>query len=86
MIPVFGSSYFILTMTGSFLGLEADWKDRLVFTPVGTNDPQQIYLVDKLIYAFPFHPLLGIACVISFLILTSLIILVVIKKFRHSKQ
>jgi hypothetical protein len=73
-------------MTGSYLGLEADWKERVVFTPDGVTTPDQIYLIDKLIYAFPFHPLIGTACIVSFLILIGIIIFAVINKFRHTKQ
>jgi hypothetical protein len=82
MIPAFGSSFFILSLTGSYLTLEPNWQEKVVFTPTETANPEQIYFVDKLIYAFPFHPWVGIACFLSFATIIGLLIYWIMKKVR----
>lgn len=43
---------------------EEDWKNQIIFTPKNTNEPQEIYEIDKFIYAFKIDPLLSVVCVL----------------------
>ena len=63
--------------------LEEDWKSRIVFTPETATEPQQIYDIDKFLYAFKYQPGISIICLISFFILIGLIMYSAVKKFRH---
>ena len=54
--------------------LEEKWKNHIVLTPVKETEPQQIYQIDKFIYAFKYEPMMSIVCVLSFLVIIGLII------------
>jgi hypothetical protein len=66
--------------------LEEKWKNHIVFTPVKETEPQQIYEIDKFIYAFKYEPMMSIVCVLSFLVIIGLIIFWFSRKFRHKTK
>ncbi len=66
--------------------IEEDWKNDIVFTPEKTIEPQQIYEIDKFIYAFKIEPMLSIVCVLSFLMIIGFIVFWISKKFRHKTK
>ena len=66
--------------------LEENWKSHTVFTPEKATDPQQIYEVDKFIYAFKYQPIMSIVCVLSFLVIIGLIVSWFRNKFRHKTK
>lgn len=66
--------------------LEEDWMTHIVFTPKSSTGPEQIYEVDKFLFAFSIQPLLSVVCLLSFLILIGIIIYWVMKKFHSQKM
>lgn len=66
--------------------LEENWKSHTVFTPEKATGPQQIYEVDKFIYAFKYQPIMSIVCVLSFLVIIGLIVSWFRNKFRHKTK
>lgn len=85
MIPAFAYSFFATSWTGSYIMLEEDWMTHTVLTPKSATGPEQIYEVDKFLYAFTIQPFLGIVCLFSFFILIGILIYWVLKKFRFQK-
>ncbi|WP_173106135.1 DUF4306 domain-containing protein [Bacillus sp. KH172YL63] len=83
MIPVFLYSFFSVSWTGSNIMLEEDWKSLIVFTPQTAATPQEIYDIDKLLYAFQYQPLMSGAFVVSFLFLMGCIVFWMIKRLRR---
>ncbi|WP_191561093.1 DUF4306 domain-containing protein [Metabacillus idriensis] len=69
LLPVFGCSYFLVSWTASYLMISEDWKERLVFTPKTASKPDQIYEIDKLLYAFKIEPILFFICLVSLVLL-----------------
>jgi hypothetical protein len=86
LLPVFAYSFFLTTWTGSYIIGEEDWKNHIVFTPEKATKPQQIYEIDKLIYAFKIDPILSIVSVLSFLMIIRFIVFWISKKFRHKTK
>ncbi|MGX4670876.1 DUF4306 domain-containing protein [Cerasibacillus sp. JNUCC 74] len=58
-------TFFLSYWTGSYLMLEPNWKDIVVFTPETVTDRRDIYLLDKLIFAFKAQPLASITFLLS---------------------
>ncbi|WP_175638439.1 DUF4306 domain-containing protein [Metabacillus schmidteae] len=69
LFPVFAYSFFATSWTGSYIMLEENWKEHIVFTPVNMKEPQQIYEIDKFFYALKYQPIISIICILSFLLL-----------------
>lgn len=86
LLSVFAYSFFGTTWTGSYIMFEENWKSHIVFTPEKASEPQQIYEIDKFIYAFKYDPMTSIVCVFSFLAITGLIIFWISKKFHHKTK
>lgn len=86
LLLVFAYSFFVTSWTGSYMMLEEDWEKNIVFTPEKATEPQQIYEVDKFIYAFKYEPMISIVCVLSFLSLIGFVILWISKKFDHNTK
>lgn len=82
LLPVFVFSFFATSWTGSYIMIEEDWKEHMVFTPEHSIEPRQIYEIDKFFYAFKYQPVIGIVCILSFFILIGIIISWISKKFR----
>ncbi|WP_051291632.1 DUF4306 domain-containing protein [Fictibacillus gelatini] len=74
LLPIFAFSFFATTWTSSYLMLDEDWRNEIVFTPESVTEPDQIYDVDKFIYAFKCEPIMTAVCLLSFLLLMGLII------------
>ncbi|MEI4804482.1 MULTISPECIES: DUF4306 domain-containing protein [unclassified Bacillus (in: firmicutes)] len=86
LLPVFFYTYVATSWTGSYIMLEENWKKHIVFTPETATESQQIYEIDKFIYAFKYQPIISIVCILSFLILIGIIISWISRKFRHSPK
>lgn len=86
MIPIFVFSFLATSWTGSYIMITQGWKEEIVFTPKTVTDPQQIYEVDKFLYAFNSDPMTSILCILSFLILIVIIIYWISKKFGHNSK
>ncbi|QGQ45895.1 DUF4306 domain-containing protein [Metabacillus sediminilitoris] len=82
LLPVCVFSFFSTSWTGSYMMIEEDWKEHIVFTPENSIKPQQIYEIDKYFYAFKYQPVISIVCILSFLILIGIIISWISKKLR----
>lgn len=86
MAVICGFSFFFTAATGSYLGyVEGNWKENLVFTPKSVDEPEDIYEVDKIIYAFNVHPIVTIVFILSSLILIVGIIYCITKLIRRYK-
>ncbi|CDQ20270.1 DUF4306 domain-containing protein [Halobacillus karajensis] len=48
MIPVFTYSFFLTAATGSYLQIEEDWRNHIVFTPESAKDQNKFF-------SQPFH-------------------------------
>lgn len=83
LLPVFFYTLVGTSWIGSYIMLEGNWKEHIVFTPETATEPQQIYEIDKFIYAFKYQPMVCIICILSFLILIGIIISWISRKFRH---
>ncbi|MEC5425744.1 DUF4306 domain-containing protein [Virgibacillus sp. C22-A2] len=66
LLLVFAYSFFATTWTGSYIMLEENWKSHIVFTPEKATNPQQIYEIDKIIYAFKYTPMMSIVCCVLY--------------------
>ncbi|KAA0965676.1 DUF4306 domain-containing protein [Sporosarcina sp. ANT_H38] len=86
LLFAFAYSIFLTSWTGSYIMIEANWKNHIVFIPEKATEPQQIYEIDKLIYAFKIDPLLSIVCVSSFLLLIGFIVFWISKRFLHKPK
>ncbi len=86
LLLAFVYSFFLTSWAGSFIMIEEDWKNDIVFTPEKVTEPQQIYEIDKFIYAFKIDPLLSIVCVLSFLMIIGFIVFWISKKFHHKTK
>lgn len=86
LLPIFAYSFFATSWTGSYIMLEENWKKHIIFTPMNATDPKQIYEIDKFFYALKYQPIITIACIISFLILLSIIVTWIIKKFNNNEK
>lgn len=43
---VFGYTSWLASWTASYLPFSDNWKEHIVFTPISTQNPSQIYMVD----------------------------------------
>ncbi|WP_226665270.1 DUF4306 domain-containing protein [Metabacillus litoralis] len=82
LLPVFLYCFYATSWSASYLMVEEDWKNQIVFTPNTNSDPQQIYEVDKFIYAFKIQPMISVICVLSFVGLISIITLWIINNLK----
>ncbi|WP_245595272.1 DUF4306 domain-containing protein [Fictibacillus gelatini] len=69
LFPLFVYSAITLSWMDSYLMYVGNWKDQLIFTPKTITDTNQIYEIDKLLYAFRVEPLPTAICILSFLAL-----------------
>ncbi|QNK89582.1 DUF4306 domain-containing protein [Sporosarcina sp. resist] len=86
LLLAFVYSFFLTSWSGSYIMIEEDWKNHIVFTPEKVTEPQQIYEIDKFVYAFKIDPLLSMVCVLSFLTLIGFIVFWISKKFHHKTK
>lgn len=86
LLIAFAYSFFLTSWAGSYIMIDENWKNHIVFTPEKATEPQQIYEIDKFIYAFKTDPLLSMVCVLSFLTLIGFIVFWISKKFRQNKS
>ncbi len=54
--------------------IDEGWKEHVVFTPDHFIEPQQIYEIDKFLYACKHQPISSIVCILSFMALIVIII------------
>ncbi|MGG3640249.1 DUF4306 domain-containing protein [Bacillus gobiensis] len=85
MIPIFSFSLFFTSWTGSYLMISEDWKDHVVFTPKTVTDPENIFEIDKFLYAYQIQPIMSLACLLSFFILSGILIYWLLKIFQRRK-
>lgn len=57
LLPVFAYSFFTTSWTGSYIMLEENWKEHVVFTPDSVQEAKQIYEIDKYLYALKYQPI-----------------------------
>ncbi|MDM5155752.1 DUF4306 domain-containing protein [Bacillus sp. DX1.1] len=74
ILPILFFSLFITSWTASYLSISEDWKKHLVFTPKTADNSNQIYEIDKLLYAFKYNPPFTTICVLSIVYLIGIII------------
>ncbi|MBU7592797.1 DUF4306 domain-containing protein [Metabacillus halosaccharovorans] len=86
LIPIFAYNFFATSWTGSYIMLEENWEKHIIFTPKNASEPKQIYEIDKFLYAFKYQPIITIVCIISFLILISIIVIWIIKKYNNNDK
>ena len=86
LFVIFGVSYFLTSWNASYLTIENDWKSRLTFTPKTITNPQQIYEIDKFIYAFGVQPILTSVCLLSFICLVAFLGIHLYKFIRKNSK
>ncbi|MDM5189265.1 DUF4306 domain-containing protein [Bacillus sp. DX4.1] len=74
ILPILFFSLFITSWTASYLSISEDWKNHLVFTPKTADNANQIYEIDKLLYAFKYNPPFTTIFVLSIVYLIGIII------------
>lgn len=74
ILPILFFVLFITSWTASYLSISEDWKQHLVFTPKTVQDSNQIYEIDKLLYAFKYNPIFTTIFVASIVYLIGIII------------
>ncbi|MGC4377253.1 DUF4306 domain-containing protein [Fictibacillus sp. Mic-4] len=55
LFPLFVYSAITLSWMDSYLMYVGNWKDQLIFTPKTITDTNQIYEIDKLLYALELN-------------------------------
>ncbi|MCA0173032.1 DUF4306 domain-containing protein [Bacillus sp. RAR_GA_16] len=86
MIPVFVFSYFLNSWTASYLPYVDDWKEHLYLTPETVTDAQQIYEIDKFLYAFHIQPMISVVCLLSFLLVVGIMVHLVLQKMINRRK
>ncbi|MCI0765166.1 DUF4306 domain-containing protein [Bacillus sp. TL12] len=74
ILPILFFSLFITSWTASYLSISEDWKQHIVFTPKITESSQQVYEIDKLLYAFKYNPVSTTVFVLSIVYLLGIIL------------
>lgn len=74
ILPILFFSLFITSWTASYLTISEDWKEHLVFTPKTAEGSNQIYKIDKLLYAFKYSPVFTTIFVLSIIYLIGIMI------------
>ncbi|WP_410983279.1 DUF4306 domain-containing protein [Bacillus cereus] len=74
ILPILFFSLFITSWTASYLSISEDWKQHIVFTPKTTESSQQVYEIDKLLYAFKYNPVSTTVFVLSVVYLLGIIL------------
>ncbi|PEY44758.1 hypothetical protein CN354_00145 [Bacillus cereus] len=74
ILPILFFSLFITSWTASYLSISEDWKQHIVFTPQTAEDSNQIYEIDKLLYAFKYNPVFTTIFVLSIVYLIGIMI------------
>jgi len=75
ILPILFFSLFITSWTASYLSISEDWKQHIVFTPQTAEDSNQIYEIDKLLYAFKYNPVFTTIFVLSIVYLIGIMII-----------
>ncbi|AUJ24882.1 MULTISPECIES: DUF4306 domain-containing protein [Virgibacillus] len=67
LIVLFISVYtcFLTYWSGSYVVLDPNWQEQTVLTPESVQDPRDIYVIDKWIYAFKMYPVRSITFLLS---------------------
>ncbi|MDZ5606782.1 DUF4306 domain-containing protein [Bacillus pseudomycoides] len=74
ILPILFFSLFITSWTASYLSISEDWKQHIVFTPKTTERSNQVYEIDKLLYAFKYNPVFTTVFILSIVYLVGIII------------
>ncbi|CDQ38171.1 DUF4306 domain-containing protein [Virgibacillus salexigens] len=78
-------TFFLTSWIGSYLMLEENWKEFVVFTPQSVTDRNDIYLLDQWIYAFNVRPVPSYTFIVSLFLVISISIYYLRKRKRKQK-
>ncbi|MEY8349455.1 DUF4306 domain-containing protein [Bacillus cereus] len=86
LLPIFLYTLLVTHSTGTMIIMEGNWKEHLVFSPRSITDLNQIYYIDKLLYAFQKSPIISTIFILTFLYMTWLIITKIARQIRLRKN
>ncbi|WP_235676700.1 MULTISPECIES: DUF4306 domain-containing protein [Bacillus cereus group] len=86
LLPIFLYTLLVTHSTGTMIVMEGNWKKYLVFSPRSITDLNQIYYIDKLLYAFQKSPIISTVFILTFLYMTWLIITKIARQIRLRKN
>lgn len=86
VLPIFLYTLLVTHSTGAIIAVEKNWEKYLVFSPKSITDVNQIYYIDRLLYASQKSPISSTIFILSFLYIIGLIVSKIFTQIRFRKN
>lgn len=86
ILPIFLYTLLVTHSTSTMIAIEEKWKKHLVFSPKSITDFNQIYYIDRLLYAFQKSPIISTVFILTFLYTTGLVVTKISRQIRLRKN